>query len=87
VRYYRITSSGMRRWNLGIPYWAIAASAAALPLCWTASRLRRQRRRRAGRCPMCGYDLRATPTAAPNAARAVGMVGNEHEDAKETAMP
>jgi hypothetical protein len=30
---------------------------------------------------------RHTRTAATECGRAVGMVGNEHEDAKETAMP
>jgi hypothetical protein len=53
---------------LGIPLWWIAAPFALLPL-WGGSRLlhayRATRRLDAGRCPKCGYDLRATPSRCP----------------------
>ena len=50
-------------------YGSLAAGAAALPLAWLASRTwRRMARRhlvRSGRCPACGYDLRASAGRCP----------------------
>jgi hypothetical protein len=52
-----------------IPFGYPAVAAAVLPVAWLiASRLRRKRRdRRArrGQCPICTYDLRATPNRCP----------------------
>jgi hypothetical protein len=36
-----------------------------LPLAWGVAALRRRRRARAGICPSCGYDCRATPERCP----------------------
>jgi hypothetical protein len=44
---------------LYVPLWPLAAVTAVLPATWLYRRRRRQRRRRRGRCPNCGYDLRA----------------------------
>jgi hypothetical protein len=45
--------------------WWPAATTAALPLLrgtlWLVRRVRTRRRRTAGQCRLCGYDLRATP--------------------------
>jgi hypothetical protein len=60
-RYLRITSDGMRRWNLVLPFWLLTCGFLALPLGWSARRWRDRRRARAGACSVCGYDLRATP--------------------------
>ncbi len=55
------------QWNLvlAVPHWFIILLAAILPAWrfggWTWRR--RRRRRCAGLCPACGYDLRATPNA------------------------
>ncbi len=52
-----------------VPFWFLALIFSALPLTWTARWRRRHRaarRRSAGRCPACGYDLRATPERCPD---------------------
>ncbi|HZN66027.1 MAG TPA: hypothetical protein VFB66_12095 [Tepidisphaeraceae bacterium] len=50
--------------DLVFPIWCIAVPAAALPLVRGWKRWRR-RRTPAGRCPECGYDLRASPGRCP----------------------
>ena len=50
------------------PYWFFVLLTLPGPCLWLASYLRRRRdrrRRAAGRCPSCGYDLRATPERCP----------------------
>jgi hypothetical protein len=49
-------------WSIRIPLWLPASVFALLPALWLSKRLRR---RRPGRCPRCGYDLRATPGRCP----------------------
>jgi hypothetical protein len=51
------------RWWLSIPMWSIAILFAALPAAQIARHL--PRRKRAGLCANCGYDLRATPDRCP----------------------
>ena len=48
-----------------VPYWFILAATGPLPLMWLRNRRRLEQRRRAGQCPRCGYDLRATPGKCP----------------------
>jgi len=48
-----------------VPWWFIVVFFAAFPLARLASRLRRGRMNADGRCPSCGYDLRATPDRCP----------------------
>jgi hypothetical protein len=76
-RYLRITSAGMRRWNLACPLWALIAATAALPLVRGARHVATAQRRHPGNCPECGYDLRATPDRCPEcgAARFVSSPG------------
>jgi hypothetical protein len=50
---------------IAIPYWAIAVAASALALVVFGPKVLRRRRRNAGRCERCGYDLRATPGRCP----------------------
>src|SRR5688572_22113233 len=54
---------------VAVPYWSLSVLTAVLPamslLFWHRSR----RRKRAGHCPTCGYDLRAIRTAAPSVER------------------
>jgi len=56
-----------------IPYWAICALGLLAPLLWWM-RFGRGWRVKAGRCPSCGYDLRATPQRCPECGRAMGTV-------------
>jgi hypothetical protein len=55
----------VRSVGLAIPYWSIALITAFLPLKSLYRRTKRSWRRQRGRCPMCGYDLRASPQACP----------------------
>jgi hypothetical protein len=52
-------------WEVGLPLWAPALATALLPAIWIRGATRNRRRRRAGLCPACGYDLRATPGRCP----------------------
>jgi hypothetical protein len=58
-------------WSITCPHWLVAIVAGVYPALW----LRRRWRNRyagAGRCPQCGYDMRATPQRCPECGRAAG---------------
>ena len=57
------------KWSVRVPYWSISCATLAVPSLWLAARLRQHRRSRAGLCPACGYDLRATPDRCPECGR------------------
>ena len=48
-----------------VPAWSVLTLLAAFPVARLLLHLRRRRRFRAGTCPRCGYDLRATPGRCP----------------------
>jgi hypothetical protein len=48
-----------------VPYWAVAGVMLLLPGGRLIAHAARKRARRAGLCPACGYDLRATPERCP----------------------
>ena len=52
-------------WSVRVPFWCPALASAILPGIVFVRFMRRVRRWRAGLCPTCGYDLRATPSRCP----------------------
>jgi hypothetical protein len=64
---------------LFVPHWAVAVGAGILPAWRVVGVTRRRRaavRARAGRCPACGYDLRATPDRCPECGTATEAAGS-----------
>jgi len=51
--------------HVSFPLWLPATLFALPPALWLRRRLKRRRGARAGHCPRCGYDLRATPEKCP----------------------
>ena len=66
---------GSSYWEWTFPAWLAALVAAAPPARWLASWRRRRRIRREGRCPDCGYDLRASGERCPECGRPTGAGG------------
>ena len=50
------------QWHVFVPLWPLAIGTAVLPTVWA---IRRRKSPVAGKCPNCGYDLRATPARCP----------------------
>jgi hypothetical protein len=48
-----------------MPYWFMVVATAIFPAMRLRAWSRRRQRARSGRCPKCGYDLRATPQRCP----------------------
>jgi hypothetical protein len=64
-------SMPVRGLGLQTPYWCPAVGSAVLPMAWIALRSRRRHGLRGGCCPICGYDLRASPERCPECGTAV----------------
>jgi len=50
--------------RVGVPYWFACIVGLVAPVLWTVRRRRRMVKFRSD-CPICGYDLRATPDRCP----------------------
>ena len=61
---------------VAVPWWAVLACSAVPSAAWLARRLRERGRRGSGSCPVCGYDLRATPGRCPECGRLEGTVAS-----------
>jgi hypothetical protein len=66
---------GRRMWIIWVPYWLPALLTAALPAEAIYRIIRQRRRRSAGQCKVCGYDLRATPDRCPECGAQPAAVG------------
>jgi hypothetical protein len=65
----------VRGWGVIVPMW-LPALLLTLPTAVTVrSRRRRKANARAGLCPQCGYDLRATPTRCPECGHVPAVKG------------
>jgi hypothetical protein len=60
IRYHATPTD--RYYAIGIPFWFVTLATAFMGFRTTRAMLRRHQR---GRCPSCGYDLRATPDRCP----------------------
>ena len=52
-------------WVLGVRAWLAMALLILMPAVWVKRFCKSLRSRRHGQCPVCGYDLRATPDRCP----------------------
>jgi hypothetical protein len=60
-------SNRWTRWTirqLTVPYWAVVVASSVAPGLWLTLK-KREAKNSAGRCKVCGYDLRATPDRCP----------------------
>jgi hypothetical protein len=68
---HRVSAPGESNWTIEIPYWALIVMT-GLSAWWCSAGFRQRRRRSIqGLCPVCGYDLRATPDRCPECGTAV----------------
>lgn len=54
-----------------VPYWILVTLSLIAPLAFVARWTIRRQKRSAGRCPACGYDLRASPGRCPECGLAI----------------
>jgi hypothetical protein len=65
ARYAREFQGGGISRQFSMSMWVVLPSLAFAPVVMGIGLVRRTKRLRAGRCPSCGYDLRATPDRCP----------------------
>jgi hypothetical protein len=59
--------------SVTLPLWFLVAAFATPPVLWARARRRRRLEAEAGKCPACGYDLRATPGCCPECGTAASV--------------
>ena len=62
---FRAGDAGGGVWALQVPHWSLCVAASAPALLWLRRRRAEHRRRTAGNCRRCGYDLRASGERCP----------------------
>lgn len=65
------SASPFNTWVVGMPLWGLVVLAGILPSLCLAPSIRRWRRNVEGKCPNCGYDLRASPDRCPECGAAI----------------
>jgi hypothetical protein len=68
-----------RYWDVVVGHWVPAALFGAIAGATARPGFLRRRRRAAGRCPTCGYDLRATPGRCPECGTAAAAAASTAE--------
>src|SRR5687767_11063297 len=64
---------GANMWRVLLPHWFLVAGFASFPAGLLIVRRRSGRRAKAGCCPTCGYDLRASPERCPECGKPATM--------------
>ena len=64
-------------WTVGLPFWFLAILLAVAPAIKLRLAFARRKSRRAGLCPTCGYDLRASQGRCPECGRSSPTTQNQ----------
>jgi hypothetical protein len=89
---YQPGRRGGRAYCIAAPLWLGVIPTLLPPAAWFWNYRRMRRRSKQGRCPTCGYDLRATPDRCPEcgtaaAAKGAGASGNAGLNPAEPPNP
>jgi hypothetical protein len=88
LAYGRSASPSYRAHLLRLPWWFPCLMTALLPLARLTSHARRRSRGQGRVCPVCGYDLRATPGRCPECGReATEPTGSPSTSPQTTLLP
>lgn len=79
IVYSSLELSKFREYFVELPLWAIALVSSVLPAVIAVRWNSRRRRRVAGRCVECGYDLRASKNACPECGTSIPAAKSERD--------
>ena len=71
----QVRQSACHAWGVVIPYWAFCALFLLTPAYFGFTVTKARRRKRAGRCVNCGYDIHVTPDRCPECGWSAGAAG------------